>query len=186
MTIREPTRDPDPRNRIFICGCQVGRREGRVGPYEWCSPLPQPRVLVAEDDRYLAALVRQTLEGHGMKVTLAQNGEDALQRADSDCPDLLILDVSMPILDGFDGLRSLKADRFHRDTPVMMLTASRCERDVRRAVSNGASDFITKPFRPDQLVKRVKRLLSGVHFESASDPKRAVGGSSWTGAGYLA
>ena len=123
--------------------------------------MSKPRILVAEDDRYLAALVRQTLEGHGMTVTVAQDGEDALHRADSDCPDLVILDVSMPVLDGFDVLRTLKADRFHRDTPVLMLTASRCERDVRCAVSNGASDFITKPFRPDQLVKRVKRLLSG-------------------------
>ena len=95
-----------------------------------------------------------------MTVTLVQNGEDALHHADTDCPDLVILDVSMPMLDGFDVLRTLKADRFHRDTPVLMLTASRCEQDVRRAVSNGAADFITKPFRPDQLVKRVKRLLS--------------------------
>jgi DNA-binding response OmpR family regulator len=138
--------------------------------------LPQPRILVAEDDRYLAALVRQTLEGHGMTVTVAQDGEDALHRADRDCPDLVILDVSMPMLDGFDVLRTLKADRFHRNTPVLMLTASRCERDVRRAVSNGAADFITKPFRPDQLVRRVKRLLSGARTESATAPRRAVDG----------
>lgn len=137
--------------------------------------MPQPRILVAEDDRYLAALVRQTLEGHGMTVTVAQDGEDALHRADSDCPDLVILDVSMPVLDGYDVLRTLKADRFHRDTPVLMLTASRCERDVRRAVSNGAADFITKPFRPDQLVKRVKRLLAGVPAETAAARTRPGG-----------
>lgn len=137
--------------------------------------LPQPRILVAEDDRYLAALVRQTLEGHGMTVTVAQDGEDALHRADSDCPDLVILDVSMPVLDGYDVLRTLKADRFHRDTPVLMLTASRCERDVRRAVSNGAADFITKPFRPDQLVKRVKRLLAGAPAEAAAARTRQGG-----------
>lgn len=135
----------------------------------------QPRILVAEDDRYLAALIRQTLEGHGMTVTVAQDGEDALHRADSDCPDLVILDVSMPVLDGFDVLRTLKADRFHRDTPVLMLTASRCERDVRRAVSNGAADFITKPFRPDQLVKRVKRLLAGAPAETAAARTRPGG-----------
>lgn len=80
----------------------------------------------------------------------------------------------MPILDGFDVLRTLKADRFHRDTPVLMLTASRCERDVRCAVSNGAADFITKPFRPDQLVKRVKRLLSSASIGTGRDPNRVV------------
>ena len=136
--------------------------------------MPQPRILIAEDDRYLAALVRQTLEGHGMTVTVAQDGEDALHRADRDCPDLVILDVSMPMLDGFDVLRTLKADRFHRDTPVLMLTASRCERDVRRAVSNGAADFIAKPFRPDQLVRRVKRLLPSMPTESQPAQRRAV------------
>lgn len=110
-----------------------------------------------------------------MTVTLAENGEDAIHHADSDCPDLVILDVSMPILDGFDVLRTLKADRFHRDTPVLMLTASRCERDVRRAVSNGAADFIAKPFRPDQLVKRVKRLLSSAPSEWAiANDKRSM------------
>lgn len=137
--------------------------------------MPQPRILVAEDDRYLAALVRQILEGHDMTVTHAQTGEEALHRADSDYPDLVILDVSMPILDGFDVLRTLKADRFHRDTPVLMLTASRCERDVRRAVRDGAADFITKPFRPDQLVKRVKRLLSGAPAQAAIWPRNIPG-----------
>lgn len=102
-----------------------------------------------------------------MSVTLAQNGAEALQQADSHCPDLVILDVSMPILDGFGVLRTLKADRFHKDTPVLMLTASGSARDVRRAVSSGAADFIAKPFRPDHLVKRVKRLLSGAPTETA-------------------
>lgn len=114
-----------------------------------------------------------------MTVTIAQDGEDALHRADSDCPDLVILDVSMPMLDGFDVLRTLKADRFHRDTPVLMLTASRGERDVRRAVSSGASDFITKPFRPDQLVKRVKRLLLGRAAETLAGETGAVAYLTW-------
>lgn len=148
--------------------------------------MPQPRILVAEDDRYLAALVRQTLEGHGMTVTVAQDGEDALHRADRDCPDLVILDVSMPMLDGFDVLRTLKADRFHRDTPVLMLTASRCERDVRRAVSSGAADFIAKPFRPDQLAKRVKRLLSSAPADYAIGQGRAVNGLNSAGLSSLA
>ena len=148
--------------------------------------MPQPRILVAEDDRYLAALVRQTLEGHGMTVTLAQNGEDALHQADSDCPDLVILDVAMPILDGFDVLRTLKADRFHRDTPVLMLTASRSEGDVRRAVSNGAADFIAKPFRPDQLIKRVNRLLSAAPTKCAIGSRRAVDALNSIGASNLA
>lgn len=119
----------------------------------------KPRILVAEDDRYLAALIRQTLEGRGLVITLAQNGEEALLQADQICPDLVILDVGMPVLDGFTVLRTLKADRFHRQVPVLMLTAARSETDVRRAITNGASDYLTKPFRPDKLILRVDRLL---------------------------
>ncbi|HAJ04167.1 MULTISPECIES: response regulator transcription factor [Brevundimonas] len=119
----------------------------------------KPRILVAEDDRYLAALIRQTLEGRGLAITLAQNGEEALLQADEICPDLVILDVGMPVLDGFTVLRTLKADRFHSQVSVLMLTAARSETDVRRAITNGASDYLTKPFRPDKLILRVDRLL---------------------------
>lgn len=137
--------------------------------------LPQPCILVAEDDRYLAAMVKQTLEGEGMRVTVASNGADALVHADSLCPDLVILDVSMPILSGFDVLRTLKSDRFHLGTPVLMLTALRNESDVRRALGNGAADYMTKPFRPDQLIMRVGRLLRAGRATAGPDEStRAV------------
>lgn len=131
--------------------------------------MPPPCILVAEDDRYLAAMVKQTLQGEGMKVTLAPNGADALHHADRLCPDLVILDVSMPILSGFDVLRILKADRAHRDRPVLMLTALRSESDVRRALVNGAADYMTKPFRPDQLIMRVGRLLKAGRTTAGPD-----------------
>jgi len=122
----------------------------------------KPRILVAEDDRYLAAMIRQTLEGRGLAITVAQNGEEALLQADEICPELVILDVGMPVLDGFTVLKTLKADRFHRQVPVLMLTAARSESDVRRAITNGASDYLMKPFRPDKLILRAERLLRSV------------------------
>lgn len=121
------------------------------------------RILVAEDDRYLAALIRQTLESHGFAITLAHNGEEALLKADMTCPDLVLLDVSMPVMDGLTALRSLRANRFHYRVPVLMLTAARSESDVRDALSNGASDYLVKPFRPDVLIRRVERLLGSIH-----------------------
>lgn len=119
------------------------------------------RVLVAEDDRYLAALIRQLLSDEGLIVSMAQNGQEALTQVDNLCPDLVVLDVGMPVLDGFTVLRVLKADRFHRHIPILMLTAASSEGDVRHAISNGASAYLTKPFRADQFLKRVKHLLEG-------------------------
>lgn len=118
------------------------------------------RILVAEDDRFLASLIRQTLEAPGFDVTAANNGRDALFLADEICPDLVILDVGMPVLDGFSVLRTLKADRFHHEIPVLMLTAAKSHSDVQRAIRHGAADYLIKPFRTDHLLQRVERLLA--------------------------
>lgn len=118
-----------------------------------------PRVLVAEDDHFLAALVRQTLEIDGLVVEMAENGKEALRTADIFMPDIIVLDAMMPIMDGYETLRMLKNSKTLKSVPVLMLTAKRSEADVKRAIASGASDYLTKPFRPDYLVKRVRRLL---------------------------
>lgn len=118
-------------------------------------------ILVAEDDRYLATLLRQTLEIQGFRVTVAVDGRDALDKVDAHYPDLIILDAMMPVVDGFEVLAVLKADPAHREVPVLMLTGLRNAAEVHRAIAAGASDYLTKPFRPDHLVQRVRRLVPG-------------------------
>ncbi len=135
------------------------------------EPMSSPRILVAEDDRFLASLIRQTLEAQGMKVWLASDGGEAAEAADTLVPDLFILDAKMPVLTGFELLGMLRREPLHADTPVLMLTSVRVEADVRQAIAEGASDYMTKPFRPDQLVRRVRRLLAEA---PAAELQRAV------------
>lgn len=122
-------------------------------------PLSSPKVLVAEDDRYLAAMVRQTLEESGITVEVASNGDEALRTANWFRPDVIVLDTMMPVIDGIEALGLLRRNKLHRDTPVLMLTSLRTVGDIKRAMASGASGYLTKPFRPDEFLKRVKWML---------------------------
>lgn len=118
-----------------------------------------PRILVADDDNFLAHLIRQTLEEAGYRVFIARDGSDAVARADYELPDLLILDVNMPRMSGIEALKQIRQQPAHRTTPAMMLTAARDELSVRAAILAGATDFLAKPFQPDILVRRVQKHL---------------------------
>ena len=133
-------------------------------------PLPTPRVLVADDDRYLAAMARQTLESSGIAVEVASNGDEALKIADWFRPDVIVLDTMMPVVDGIEALERLKRNTLHQNTPVLMLTALRTVGDIKRAMASGASGYLTKPFRPDDFLKRVKWLLAPLPATSPETP----------------
>jgi DNA-binding response OmpR family regulator len=115
------------------------------------------RILVVEDEADLAVLVEVNLELAGYDVTTARDGAEGLSVARSDPPDLVLLDVMMPVLDGWQVLRALKQDSGLRDIPVVMLTALSAERDLIRGHLQGAVQYITKPFE-------MRRLLSAVEI----------------------
>lgn len=114
------------------------------------------RILVAEDNAAIRMMVHQVLEDEGHEVILAENGLEALQRALSHKPDAVVLDGSMPIMDGWEVCRRIRAQS---DMPIMMLTvhAERADRD--RAHTGGANDFLAKPFDIADLVAKVNSLL---------------------------
>jgi diguanylate cyclase (GGDEF)-like protein len=116
-------------------------------------------VLIAEDDRVSAALVRHRMERAGLTVIHRENGAEALAAAKEHTVDLFILDIRMPRMDGFELLRSLRALAQYADTPILMLTSLGREEDIVRAFHLGASDYVTKPFSPVELLARVQRLL---------------------------
>lgn len=128
------------------------------------------KVLVADDDRYLAAMARQTLEADGIIVQVAPNGEEAIKIANSFRPDLIVLDTMMPIVDGIEALEMLRCNALHQDTPVLMLTSLRTVSDIKRAMASGASGYLTKPFRPDEFLKRVKWLLAPPASDGPASP----------------
>ena len=117
------------------------------------------RILIAEDEEHIAKLVGFKLEREGYEVQWAENGEIALRCLDTYTPDLIILDVMMPVMDGFTVLKHLKEDERYREIPVIMLTARGQEQDVVRGFDLGTEDYIIKPFRPAELLARVNKIL---------------------------
>jgi DNA-binding response OmpR family regulator len=113
-------------------------------------------ILVVDDDRVLADVISFTLRKEGYQVLLAHDGETALQRWEKESPDLIILDVNLPKVDGFSVLEQVRAVA---DTPVVLLTVRREEDDIVYGLELGADDYISKPFSPRQLVARIQAVL---------------------------
>ncbi len=117
------------------------------------------RILVAEDERDIRELIGFTLRHSGHEVLTASNGEDALAIALRELPDLILLDIRMPRLTGYDVCRSLRAVPTTQHIPVAFLSAKGQDSEVQAGMEAGATDYILKPFAPDQLVNRVALLL---------------------------
>ncbi len=117
------------------------------------------KILFADDDVILHRVLVHKLTREGMSVESAFNGRQALEMAENNPPDLLILDGMMPELDGFAVLREWRNRENLKDIPVVMLTARNREADIVAALEEGAVDYLTKPFSPSELVARVKRLV---------------------------
>jgi PleD family two-component response regulator len=124
---------------------------------EWASP-PNRRILLAEDDALTAALVIQRLEHEGFVVAHYGNGADAASALEANTFDLVVLDVQMPGLDGFEVLSYIR-NHTSSHVPVVMLTAVGSERDVVRGFELGADDYILKPVSPAELTVRLKRFI---------------------------
>jgi PAS domain S-box-containing protein len=123
---------------------------------------PASLILVAEDSRTQAEMIRLTLEAHGYRVVVVDDGADALARMAKGDVDLVLTDVEMPVMDGFELCRQLKDDPRSRHVPVVVLTQRDRVTDIIRALEVGADNYLTKPFSPEELVTRVGRLLDEV------------------------
>lgn len=118
------------------------------------------KVLVCDDDPLLVELMEFRLQAKGFDVVTAVDGEDALHKVASEKPSLVVLDAMMPRLDGFETLRRIKEDVALADTPVVMLTARKGEKDIVSALERGADDYLVKPFIPEELLTRLSKLLA--------------------------
>jgi two-component system response regulator MtrA len=113
-------------------------------------------VLVAEDDEMQAELIRRSLLSEGHTVTVVHDGRAALDEARRSRPDLVVLDLMLPVIDGFGVCRALRGDD---DIPVLMLTARATEDDVLLGLELGADDYMTKPYSPRELMARIRTVL---------------------------
>ena len=116
----------------------------------------QPLVLVADDEPRITKLVALTLHDEGFRVVTASGGEEALKKAEEVRPDIVLLDIVMPDLDGIEVMRQL---REWRPVPVILLTAKGSTSDKAKGLDLGADDYIAKPFHPDELAARVRAVL---------------------------
>jgi DNA-binding response OmpR family regulator len=120
------------------------------------------KILVVDDDPLILTIIEHKLRARGHLVRTADDGAAGLAQAQAFAPDLVVLDMMMPVLDGWEMLRALRQDPVLRRVPVVMLTARRSEDDMSEAFDLGVSDYIAKPFNPAELVARVDRLLPQV------------------------
>ena len=118
------------------------------------------KILVVEDDPASSRLISYTLERAGYQVLTAPNGLEGLGKAQEEEPDLVILDVMLPGLDGFQVCRRLRAESRTRHLPILMLSAKAQEIDKATGLKVGADDYLTKPADPSELVARVQNLLA--------------------------
>lgn len=128
------------------------------------------KILVCDDERPIVRLIQVNLERQGYQVVTAFDGKEGLEKIRSEKPNLVVLDVMMPYMDGFEVLKNIRREPETEHLPVIMLTAKAQDKDVFEGYHYGADMYLTKPFNPMELISFVKRITSNT--DSAGGPKR--------------
>jgi two-component system alkaline phosphatase synthesis response regulator PhoP len=120
------------------------------------------KILAVDDEKHIVRLVQANLDRAGYEVVTAFDGKEALQKVAEENPDLIVLDVMMPYMDGFEVLQNLRRNPSTRDIPVIMLTAKAQDADVFKGWQSGVDCYLTKPFNPMELLSFVKRIFDSM------------------------
>jgi len=123
--------------------------------------MPKGKILIIDDEQDLVKLVKEVLELEDFQVSGAYDGEEGLRKATSEIPDLILLDIKMPGLNGFQVLERLKIDKTTSNIPVVMLTTSVLRRDRDKAFDLGAVDYVIKSLEGFELGERIRKILRG-------------------------
>ncbi|MCC6191598.1 MAG: response regulator [Anaerolineales bacterium] len=126
------------------------------------------KILVAEDERDIRDLIAFTLRFAGYEVLTANNGEEAVQLTQQTLPDLVLTDVRMPKMTGYEACRMIKTDPATQHIPVVFLSAKGQEAEVQSGLAAGGDEYLLKPFAPDQLTRKVAEILSKPRPETAA------------------
>lgn len=127
----------------------------------------KPRILVVDDELDLVSVLRMGLEIQGFEVLDAMDGEEGLRRARQDRPDLIVLDLMLPKMDGYKVCRALKFDERFRNLPIIILSARSGDQDKRLALDMGADLFVTKPYEMSDLVEKIRLKLEAAAKRAA-------------------
>jgi CheY-like chemotaxis protein len=118
-----------------------------------------PKILIVEDDELNRDSLRRLLRRRGFEIVLAVDGESGVATARAEAPDLILMDMSLPVVDGWEATRRLKADPASKHTPIIALTAHAMSSDRDKALAAGCDDFDTKPIDLDRLLPKIQTLL---------------------------
>ncbi len=124
-----------------------------------------PKILVADDEPHILKLVKFTLENHGFEILEAENGLAAIELAKRDKPDMIILDVMMPLMSGYDACMKLKEIPETKNIPIVILSAKTQQYEISKGMEMGADAYLNKPFTPKELLAEVEKVLKGIHSE---------------------
>lgn len=117
------------------------------------------KVLVVDDEEYIQHILNFSFSAEGYQVITANDGEEAIEKAKNENPDVIVLDIMMPKMDGYEACRRLKSDPKTRNIPVILLTAKGREVDRKLGNEAGADDYMVKPFSPGRLIERVESMI---------------------------
>ncbi len=129
----------------------------------------QKKILAVDDERHIVRLIQVNLERAGYNVITAFDGREALKKIADEKPDLVVLDVMMPYMNGLEALKQIRANPQTRNLPVIMLTAKAQDQDVFQGYSYGVDIYLTKPFNPMELLTFVKRIFTDMETEEDED-----------------
>lgn len=121
--------------------------------------MSKAKVLIVDDEPYNIDVLEQALDGTDYQVVTASNGQEAWEKIQSEQPDLILLDLMMPVMDGFAVLAKVKEDPTLRDTPIIIVSAENDSKSVVKGIKQGAEDYLTKPVDTAQFLKKVKDFL---------------------------
>lgn len=135
------------------------------------------KILVVDDEEHIRKILRFQLEKHGYTVVTAENGEVALQFVRRECPDLIILDLMMPKVDGYEVCKRIRQDFQMSHIPIIMVTAKSDMPDKIKGLSNGANDYLIKPYANDELLLRVRNVLEWSRKQKEANPLTGFAGN---------
>lgn len=121
------------------------------------------KILIVEDEKDIVKMLEYNLKKEGFKTVSALDGEEALEMARKELPELILLDLMLPVIDGLEVCKELKKERKTAGIPIIMLTAKRQEADKIVGLELGADDYVTKPFSPRELIARIRAVLRRIH-----------------------
>jgi two-component system alkaline phosphatase synthesis response regulator PhoP len=132
------------------------------------------KILAVDDEQNIVKFIQINLEHEGYEVVTAFDGKEALEKVQKECPDLVVLDVMMPYMDGFEVLQTLRKNSLTRELPVIMLTAKTTDNDVVKGYQSGADVYLEKPFKPAELLTFIKRIFDMQEQDNEAETSEKV------------